>query len=80
MGEGEAHSHSAFIRVFELSKEKAAERDSSLEKKRKWKSEKLKEKIYSEMTPAANMDTFSPKFDAFRRDLKNIRRSSVKVD
>ena len=32
------------------------------------------------MTPAANMDTFSPKFDAFRRDLKNIRRSSVKVD
>jgi len=31
------------------------------------------------MTPAANMDTFSPKFDAFRRDLKNIRRSSVKA-
>ena len=31
------------------------------------------------MTPAANMDSFSPKFDAFRRDLKNIKRSSVKV-
>ena len=44
---------------------------------KKWKADR--EKITA-MTPAANMDTFSPKFDAFRRDLKNIRRSSVKVD
>ena len=31
------------------------------------------------MTPGANMEQFSPRFDAFRRDIKNIRRSSVKV-